>query len=123
MRRVKSKDTSPELYVRRLLRRLGHKGYRLHRVDVAGKPDIVWLGRRRAIFINGCFWHGHGCSRGARVPKTRAEYWVGKIERTRQRDARNTEALQLAGWQVLTLWECDLKDEDQLIARLSSFLG
>ncbi|MYM83049.1 DNA mismatch endonuclease Vsr [Duganella sp. FT50W] len=123
MRRVKSKDTSPELYVRELLRRLGHRGYRLHRADIPGKPDIVWIGRRRAIFINGCFWHGHSCARGARVPQTRAEYWLSKIARTRQRDERNTETLAALGWTVLTLWECELRDEAALAAKLQNFLG
>lgn len=120
---MKSKDTSPELYVRGLLRRLGHRGYRLHRADIPGKPDIVWIGRQRAIFINGCFWHGHTCPRGARVPQTRAEYWLNKIARTRQRDEHNAESLAALGWTVLTLWECELSDEAALAAKLQDFLG
>jgi DNA mismatch endonuclease, patch repair protein len=123
MRRVKSKNTSPELLVRRLLRKLGYTGYRLHRADIVGKPDIVWIGRKRALFINGCFWHGHDCSRGSRKPKTRAEYWDSKIERNRQRDAHNRLKLETAGWCTLTLWECQLRDEESLAAILQSFLA
>lgn len=122
MRRVKSKDTAPELLVRRLLRSMGHTGYRLHRRDIPGNPDLVWIGRRLAIFINGCFWHGHACGRGARAPKTRAEYWLKKIERTRQRDQVNIEELTSQGWVVLTLWECELGDQAALADALRSFL-
>lgn len=122
MRRVKSKDTTPELLVRRLLRSMGHSGYRLHRKDIPGNPDLVWIGRRLAIFINGCFWHGHSCPRGARTPKTRAEYWGKKIERTRQRDLVHIEELTSQGWGVLTLWECGLSDQATLAATLRSFL-
>lgn len=123
MQRVKSKNTTPELQVRELLRKMGQRGYRLHRRDIPGNPDIVWVGKKRAIFINGCFWHGHPCSRGARTPKTRAEYWQAKIERTKLRDAKNIESLVEAGWAVLVLWECELKDHTQLVQRLSKFLS
>lgn len=122
MRRVKSKNTTPELYVRGLLRQMGHRGYRLHRRDIPGNPDIAWVGKKRAIFINGCFWHGHDCSRGARVPKTRVAYWQAKIERTKRRDAENAEALARAGWATLVLWECELRDQAQLTQHLSNFL-
>lgn len=122
MRQVKGKNTKPELFVRAALRNLGHTGYRLHRNDIPGSPDIAWIGRKLAIFINGCFWHGHDCPRGARVPKSKVDYWVRKISRTVQRDGQNRQRLSMAGWSTLTLWECELYDERLLKARLTSFL-
>jgi len=122
MRRVKGRDTAPELKVRRALTALGAR-YRLHRADLPGKPDIVMPGRRLAIFVHGCFWHGHDCARGARVPKANRDYWVGKVGRNRARDAKSREALAALGWRVETIWECDLKDADALKARLVELLG
>lgn len=121
MRRVKGRDTSPELKVRRALTRLGVR-YRLHRADLPGKPDIVMRGRRLVLFVHGCFWHGHDCARGARVPKANRDYWLGKVSRNRERDARHRAALEAAGWRVETIWECDLKDAAALEARLASLL-
>lgn len=123
MRQVKGKNTMPELVVRAALRKLGHSGYRLHRKDVQGNPDIVWIGKRRAIFINGCFWHGHDCARGRRQPKTRAEYWSSKIARTMTRDQRNREELEKQGWTVLTIWECSIRDADWLEAALRDWFA
>lgn len=117
MRRVKGKDTSPELKVRRLLRRLG-VGYRLHRADLPGKPDIAMPGRKLALFVHGCFWHGHDCARGARMPKANRPYWEAKIARNRARDAANRAALEAMGWRTVTLWECELKDEGAVEERL-----
>lgn len=108
MRRVKGRDTGPELKVRRLLTRLGAR-YRLHRADLPGRPDIVLPGRRLAIFIHGCFWHGHDCARGSRVPQARRDYWTAKVAGNRARDARNLADLSGAGWRVETIWECALK--------------
>jgi DNA mismatch endonuclease (patch repair protein) len=122
MRRVKGRDTTPELKVRRALTALGAR-YRLQRADLPGKPDIVMPGRRLAIFVHGCFWHGHDCARGSRVPKANRDYWVGKVERNRARDARSREALAALGWRVETIWECDLKDSASLEARLRGLLG
>src|SRR5277367_380061 len=121
MRRVKGKDTAPELVVRRLIWSLGGS-YRLHRKDLPGKPDIVLVGRRLAVFVHGCFWHGHDCARGARVPKANRDYWLGKVGRNRERDARHLEALTGLGWRVETIWECDLKDRAGLEARLARAL-
>lgn len=121
MRAVKSRDTRPELLVRRLLRPIA-PGYRLNRADIPGKPDIAFIGAKQAIFVHGCFWHGHDCRRGARKPKDNAEYWAGKIARNRARDAANLQKLDALGWRVLTLWECELKDEAALNARLHAFL-
>jgi len=121
MRRVKGRDTTPEMAVRKALTGLGVR-YRLHRADLPGKPDIVMPGRRLAIFVHGCFWHGHDCARGARVPKQNRDYWVGKVDRNRARDERSRDALAARGWRVETLWECDLKDSEALRARLRKLL-
>ena len=121
MARVKARNTKPELFVRRALRALGHSGYRLDRRDLPGRPDIAFIGRRRAIFVHGCFWHGHDCKRGARAPKTNAEYWRAKIARNVARDARAERDLGALGWRTLILWECELKAPD-LSARLDRFL-
>jgi DNA mismatch endonuclease (patch repair protein) len=122
MRRVKGKDTSPELKVRKALTALGAR-YRLHRKDLPGSPDIVLPGRRVALFVHGCFWHGHDCARGARVPKANRDYWLAKVGRNRARDVASRGALEAAGWRVETLWECDLKDEAILRGRLEALLG
>ena len=121
MRRVKGRDTSPELKVRKALTALGAR-YRLHRKDLPGKPDIVMPGRRLAVFVHGCFWHGHDCARGARVPKQNRDYWLGKVERNRARDDRSREALHTLGWRVETFWECELKDAAGLETRLAELL-
>ncbi len=111
MRRVKGKDTTPELAVRRILREAGI-GYRLGGAGLPGKPDVVMQGRRVALFVHGCFWHGHDCARGARQPKANADYWIAKIGRNRDRDARNAAALTGQGWRVVTVWECGMKAPD-----------
>jgi len=121
MRRVKGRDTSPELAVRRALTALGAR-YRLQRKELPGSPDIVMAGRRLAIFVHGCFWHGHDCARGARVPKANRDYWTAKIARNRARDDRSRAALEALGWGVETLWECELKDESALRERLGKLL-
>jgi DNA mismatch endonuclease, patch repair protein len=121
MRAVKGKGTSAELAVRRLVWSLGGR-YRLNRADLPGKPDIVLPGRRLAIFVHGCFWHGHDCPRGARVPKANRDYWTAKVARNRARDAKAREALGAAGWRVATVWECELKDTAGLEARVRAWL-
>jgi DNA mismatch endonuclease (patch repair protein) len=121
MRRVKGKNTGPELAVRKALTRLGVR-YRLHRKDLPGKPDIVLPGRRLALFVHGCFWHGHDCARGARVPQQNRGYWVGKVDRNRERDTKSRDALAALGWRVETIWECELKNAPALEARLAGLL-
>jgi DNA mismatch endonuclease (patch repair protein) len=121
MRAVKSRDTTPERKVRALLRDIA-PGYRLHRKDIAGKPDIAWVSAKRALFVHGCFWHGHDCVRGARTPKANADYWLAKIARNRARDAENMETLAQQGWRALVVWECELKDETALREKLAAFL-
>ena len=120
MRRVRGRDTTPELKVRRILREAGI-GYRLGGCGLPGRPDLVMKGRRIALFVHGCFWHGHDCPRGARQPKTNAEYWSAKIGRNRVRDARTTGELTDAGWTVLVVWECEMKTATfaaDLVARI-----
>jgi len=87
-----------------------------------GKPDIVYLSRRKAIFVHGCFWHGHDCARGARVPQENRDYWLEKIGRNRARDAKVRAALQESGWKALVVWECQLRDERATMARLERFM-
>lgn len=120
MRAVRSQDTKPELVVRRLVHLLGFR-FRLHRKDLPGKPDLVFSGRRRVIFVHGCFWHGHDCTRGARVPKTNSEYWLAKISRNRLRDQRVRQELDDAGWQILTVWECELSSAEALAPAYLNF--
>ena len=120
MRAVRGKNTKPELAVRKMLRGLA-PGYRLHRADVPGNPDICWLGARRAIFAHGCFWHGHDCARGARTPRTNAAYWRAKIARNVARDAMHRAALKRAGWTSLVIWECELRAPERVARRLERF--
>ncbi len=121
MARVKSKDTKPEMALRRILTGLGAR-YRLHRKDLPGNPDLVMPGRGLAFFVHGCFWHGHDCARGARVPKNNRDYWLAKVARNKARDERSTEALRATGWRVETIWECAFKDEPALTRRLAALL-
>lgn len=121
MRAVKSKNTSLEMKVRRLLHRAGYR-YRLHRADLPGKPDVVFPGRRKIIFLHGCFWHGHDCRPKIR-PVSNTDYWTLKIEGNKARDARNIAALRVAGWQVLVLWECQSKDDSTLMNVIKAFLS
>ncbi len=121
MRRVRSKDTGPELLVRKITFALGFR-YRLHKKDLPGKPDLVFQGKKKIIFIHGCFWHGHRCKRGSRTPKTNRDYWIKKITGNIERDKRHIEELNKQGWSVLIIWECETKDTDTLKKRLKNFL-
>lgn len=122
MRAVKSKNTTPEMCVRRLLHRLGYR-FRLHRNDLPGKPDLAFPARRKVVFVHGCWWHGHSCQRGDRIPKTNRQYWLAKIDRNRRRDREVHEALEAEHWQVKVIWECELKDEEVLRRALVEFLA
>ena len=121
MRAVKSRDTAPEMTVRRLVHSMGYR-YRLHRKDLPGQPDLAFQRRRKVIFIHGCFWHGHECKRGARVPKTNREYWETKIARNRERDSQHDEELRRDGWRVLVIWECQIQEPAAVIDRIRRFL-
>jgi DNA mismatch endonuclease, patch repair protein len=120
MARIGGKNTAPELIVRQLLHAFGFR-FRLHRRDLPGTPDIVFPARRKVIFINGCFWHAHGCRIG-RPPKSRPEFWLPKLEKNRSKDKQNRRALRRLGWEVLTVWQCQTKATDRLKTRLISFL-
>src|ERR1700760_3742710 len=122
MRRGEGKDTPPELKVRRLLTRLGAR-YRLHRKDLPGSPDLVFPARRLALFVHGCFWHGHDCPRGARQPATNAEYWRAKIARNVARDRASLKALKAMGWRGQVVWECEIRDEAKLKNLLKRRIG
>ena len=124
MRRVRNRDTGPEMIVRRLVHRQGYR-YRLHRKDLPGKPDLVFPGRRKVIFVHGCFWHRHndpGCKL-ARLPKSRMDFWLPKLEGNRERDIRNIRELEATGWQVLVVWECEIVDIVGLENKITRFLG
>jgi DNA mismatch endonuclease, patch repair protein len=121
MRAVKGRDTAPELAVRGLLRAFA-PGYRLCRRDLPGAPDVAYIGRKKAIFVHGCFWHGHDCKRGARAPKANADYWRDKIARNKARDATHRAAYAAMGWEALTIWECETRDRAALAEKLKRFL-
>lgn len=122
MARVRRRDTGPERALRALLRAMGRPGYRLDRADLPGRPDIAFIGARRAIFVHGCFWHGHDCPRGARTPKTNTAYWTRKIAGNRRRDADALAALDALGWRSIVIWECQMRDREGLENRLRAFL-
>lgn len=120
MSAVRGKNTAPELLVRRLLYRLGYR-YRLHAADLPGRPDIVFRKRRCVVFVNGCFWHGHDCPRGSR-PSSNVEFWRRKIDKNQERDRLVRKRLREDGWRVLTVWQCETKDETNLKHRLHRFM-
>jgi DNA mismatch endonuclease (patch repair protein) len=121
MRNVRGKNTSPELFVRKLIHRLGYR-FRLHRKDLPGKPDLVFPSRKKAIFVHGCFWHAHGCRIG-KPPKSRLDYWVPKLERNKERDGKNIEDMERLGWDTLTIWQCEIKFGEDIGSKIVSFLG
>jgi DNA mismatch endonuclease (patch repair protein) len=122
MQAVKSKNTSPEMQVRRLLHSRGYR-FRLHKKNLPGCPDLVFPSKRKVIFVHGCFWHGHTCARGARVPKSNTEYWIAKVDRNRVRDASTKKQLEALGWKELVLWECELRNEPEFLQRVIHFLS
>ncbi|MET4621638.1 DNA mismatch endonuclease (patch repair protein) [Arthrobacter sp. 2762] len=125
MSRIRGKNTKPELLVRKLLHAKGYR-YRLHGqaggTKLPGRPDLVFSSRRKVIFVNGCFWHFHDCKVGQNSPTANAEFWETKRTRTRERDLAQREQLRAAGWDVLTVWECELRDSSVLEERLTAFL-
>lgn len=123
MARVRSKGSQAELTVRRLLHSLGYR-YRLHRRDLPGTPDLVFPGTRKAIYVHGCFWHRHPdptCPL-ARLPKSRLEFWLPKLQGNAERDQRQQCAIRAMGWEFLVVWECQLRDKEQLQNTLTGFL-
>ena len=122
MRAVKGRDTVPELAVRRLVHGMGYR-FRLHRKDLPGKPDLVFPRLHRVVFVHGCFWHGHDCVRGARIPVKNRDYWTKKIARNRERDQTAHIALTALEWMVCVLWECKIKQQEHVHRKLRRFLG
>lgn len=117
---IRSTDTKPELFVRRLVHSMGYR-YRLHRRDLPGVPDLVFRPKQKVIFVHGCFWHGHKCRLG-RMPKSRLDYWEGKISKNKKRDAANLRKLHSMNWKYIVLWECQLHDRNAIAHRIKCFL-
>lgn len=122
MRGVRGKDTKPEMIVRKVVHSLGY-GFRLHRADLPGTPDLVFPRFSSVIFVHGCFWHDHHCQNGRRRPKANREFWVSKINGNHTRDVRNFRKLRRMGWHVMAIWECQLKNIETLKQRISRFLS
>ncbi len=120
MAAVRSKNTKPEMLVRRLVHGMGFR-YRLHRSDLPGKPDLVFPSRKKIVFVHGCFWHQHGCAL-THLPKSNPSYWTPKLTRNKARDLEHLAALKADGWKCLVLWECELAQSKPLARRLSQFL-
>ena len=118
---VRAKDTKPELLVRRFVYSLGYR-YRLHGNNLPGKPDMVFKGRKKAIFIHGCFWHRHDNCALARLPKSRLSFWKPKLEGNKERDKINQQKLNALGWEFIVIWECEIKDLEALKTRIIEFL-
>lgn len=121
MRAVKDKNTAPEITVRKLIYSLGFR-YRIHDPSLPGKPDIVFRKKKKVIFVHGCFWHGHDCKRGNRIPISNQPYWKQKIEKNRARDFLHNEFLTINGWSIHIVWECEIKNFDRLKKNLVKFL-
>lgn len=122
MSRIRSKDTQPEMVVRRMLHRLGYR-YILHDKRLPGMPDLVFPSRRAVVMVDGCFWHGHNCSLGSK-PKTNSDFWAAKIQGNKKRDAKHRRAIRHMGWRVIVVWECATRRRDltSLERRLVKFL-
>ena len=121
MSKVRNRDTKPEIIVRHLAHSMGYR-YRLHRRDLPGKPDLVFPGRRKVIFVHGCFWHGHECKSGQTRPQSNREFWDSKLNRNKVRDAKNQADLSELGWTVCVIWGCETKDMEALQKRIREFL-
>lgn len=121
MSRVRSKDTGAEMSVRRLAHKLGYR-FRLHQRKLPGSPDIVFPSRRKVVFVHGCFWHQHNCTRGDRIPRTNTEYWIPKLQMNKQRDQLNQSRLLELGWEALVIWECEIRKPEITESKLKTFL-
>ena len=121
MARVRQKNTTPEMVVRRLLHRMGYR-FRLHLKDLPGCPDIVLPRHKKVILVHGCFWHQHDCKK-ASLPRSNVEFWTDKLGKNVQRDRRTVEQLALLGWGSLTIWECETKHFDNIIPKINAFLS
>jgi DNA mismatch endonuclease, patch repair protein len=121
MAAVHSTDTMPEKAVRSILHKLGLR-FRLHQSALPGTPDIVLMRHKRVVFVHGCFWHGHDCPRG-KVPSTRTEFWLPKLQGNCERDRINAALLRKHGWRVVIVWECELREPGRLVRRLARTFG
>ena len=121
MSQVRGKNTKPEKIVRSIIRKLGFR-YRLHYKKLPGKPDLVFPSRKEVIFVHGCYWHRHTCRKGKSIPATNTEFWEQKLERNKERDKENRKELYKLGWDVLTIWECQIKNHEKLINRIDNFI-
>lgn len=121
MASIGTKDTKPEMIVRRSLHRLGFR-YRLHSRELPGSPDLVFPALKKVVFVHGCFWHGHDC-RWGKLPKSNTTYWQKKIQTNRKRDIRNLVDLRALGWGAYTIWQCELREKEKAIERIVEFLG
>lgn len=122
MAAIRSKDTNPELMVRRVAHRLGYR-FRLHRRDLPGSPDLVFPRLRKVVEVRGCYWHLHDCPYGSVTPKTNADFWQAKRSGSVKRDKENEAKLRTLGWQVLIVWECETRDAGRVEVKLRHFLG
>lgn len=122
MAKIRSKDTKPELMLRKGLHALGYR-YRLHDPKLPGKPDLVFPSRRKVVFVNGCFWHGHDCPVGSRLPKSNTEFWRDKRAKNQARDERQLAQLDLLGWESLVVWECEVKASQGVPVEVREYLG
>lgn len=121
MAAVKSKDTQPEMLVRRLVHGMGYR-YRLHVRNLPGKPDLVFPSLKKIIFVHGCFWHQHTKCAAGHAPKSNKNYWEPKLKKNKLRDRKHLKALRAQGWECLVLWECELEKAKKLHKRLGTFL-
>jgi len=121
MAAIRSKNTKPEMAVRRLVHRMGYR-FRLHRKDLPGNPDLAFIRQRKVMFVHGCYWHMHRCRFGRVVPRTNAEFWRIKRESNRRRDKANLREIRRLGWDALVIWECQLKDMNALEKKIRCFL-
>ncbi len=121
MRRIRGKNTTPEMAVRRMVHRLGYR-FRLHDRRLPGRPDLVFAGRRKVIFVHGCFWHQHHRCRLATTPKTNVEFWNTKFKENVRRDSANRRRLKVAGWDSLVIWQCELRSLEVLMQKIRTFL-
>lgn len=124
MGNIRSKDTTPEMIVRKLAHRIGYR-FRLHRKSLPGKPDLVFPSRKKVIFVHGCFWHQHKVPdcKISRIPKSRTEYWIPKLQKNVERDKEHQAALISRGWNILIIWECEIRDVGKLADKICKFLS
>ena len=121
MSSVRTRNTTPEIAVRKITHKMGYR-YRLHDKELPGHPDIVFKSRNKAIFVHGCFWHAHeNCPKG-KMPKSRRSYWKPKLENNRRRDRQVRETLRNIGWKSMVVWECELSNPDRVKKKISKFL-